>query len=112
MTFRHGARILTAALVVVVLVFLGAGPAAAHEITVKGTVAKVERARIQVKTGEEKQGQTPAWYPIDAKTKIQRDKTAVSFDEAKIKTDERVVLIVDHEADGKMKTLEIRLAAK
>ena len=86
--------------------------AGAHEITVKGVVAAVEASRVQVKTGEEKKGQAPQWYAIDAKTKIQRGTAVVTIAQAKIKTGERVVLIVDHEANGTMRTLEIRLAAE
>src|SRR5262245_17829695 len=106
--WRHIMQILTTALILLV----GAGSLVAHEMTIKGTVAAVERTRIQVKTGEEKKGQTPGWYAIDAKTKISRDKTVLSFDEAKIKVGERVVLTIDHEGNGTMKTLEIRLAAR
>ena len=85
---------------------------AAHEITVKGTVAGVEPARIQVKTGSEKPGAAPAWYPIDAKTKIKRGDKTVTFTDAHIAVDERVVVIVDHPDKGPMKTTEIRLAAR
>ena len=83
----------------------------AHEITVKGTVAAVEAARIQVKTGEEKKDAAPTWYAVDAKTKTLRGKTAVPFAQAKIKAGERVVLVVDHGANGVLKTLEIHLSA-
>ena len=84
----------------------------AHEITVKGTVSALEAKRLQVKTGEEKKGTAPAWYAIDAKTKILRGKTTVTLDEAKIKVGERVAVLIDHDANGTMKTLEIRLAAQ
>jgi hypothetical protein len=87
-------------------------PAMAHETTVKGTVAAIEPARIQIKTGEEKQGQAPVWYPIDAKTKIMRGKATLSFGDAKISTGERVVVLLDHDAKGVMKTLEVRLAER
>ena len=82
----------------------------AHVMTVKGTVAALEATRLQVKTGEEKTGTTPAWYPIGAKTKILRGKKAMTFAEAKIAVGERVVLSVDHASDGTMTTLEIHLA--
>jgi hypothetical protein len=84
----------------------------AHEMVVKGTVAAIEPARIQVKTGEEKKGEAPAWYGIDAKTKVVRDKTEVPLAKAGIRAGERVVLTIDHQADGKMKTLEIHLAGQ
>jgi len=83
----------------------------AHEMVLKGTVAAAEPTRIQIKTAEEKRGQTPDWVLIDAKTKILRDKTEVTFAEAKIKVGERAVAKVNHDADGVMKALEIRLAA-
>lgn len=82
----------------------------AHEIIVRGTVAAIEKTRIQIKTGEEKQDQAPAWYPIDAATRIKRGETIVTFEQARIKVDERVVAIVDHPDKGPMKTKEIRLA--
>jgi hypothetical protein len=99
------------ALMVVVAVGLAAStPLRAHEMTVKGTVAAIEKVRIQVKTGLEKTGEPPAWYPIDDKTKIKRGKDTVKLADAKITVDERVVLIVDHPSRGPMKTKEIRLA--
>ena len=43
---------------------------------------------------------------------ITRGKTTVSMVDAKIKVGERVVVLVDHDAAGTMKALEIRLAAE
>ena len=40
-----------------------------------------------------------------------RGKTVVTREQAKIVVNERVVLIVDHQSDTKMRTLEIRLPA-
>ena len=84
----------------------------AHPMTLKGTVAAVETKRIQVKTGGEKKGASPEWALIDAKTKILRNKTVVTLEQAGIKIGERVVVNADHRADGTMKALEIRLAAR
>ena len=84
----------------------------AHEMTIKGTVAGIEKARIQVKTGLEKPGESPAWYPIDEKTKVLRGKRTVTLAAAKMTVDERVVLIVDHPVRGPVRTKEIRLAAR
>ena len=94
------------------LVLAMAARIAAHEMTVKGTVAGIETARIQVKTGGEKPGTSPAWYPIDAKTKIKRGDKTVTLADAHITVDERVVLILDHPDKGPVKTTEIRLAAR
>ena len=84
----------------------------AHPMTIKGTVAAVEKTRIQVKTGDEKPGAKPEWSLINAKTKIMRDQTTVTFAEAKITVGERVVVTVDHDDKGVMTATEIRLAAK
>ena len=84
----------------------------AHPMTLKGTVAALERTRIQVKTGDEKKGETPEWCAIDGKTKILRDKTVVTFDAAKIVVGEKVVVLTDHGSDNKIIAVEIHLAAK
>lgn len=97
--------------VLVLLVAVGAA-VRAHPMTVKGTVAAVESKRLQVRTGEEKKGQAPEWVIIEARTKIMRDKTVVTLEQAKIKIGERVVVNADHGADGVMRALEIRLAAQ
>jgi hypothetical protein len=84
----------------------------AHEMTVQGTVFAVETSRIQVKTGNEKPGVSPEWYPIDAKTRIKRGKVTVKLAEARFVLNERVVVIVDHPAKGPMVTKEIRVAPR
>ena len=84
----------------------------AHPMTLKGTVAAVDRTRIQVKTGEEKKGDSPTSCAIDDKTKIYRDKTAVTFEAAKIVVSEKVVVLTDHGSDNKLTAVEIHLAAK
>lgn len=72
----------------------------------------MDTKRIQVKTGEEKKGASPEWSVIDAKTRILRGKTVVTFEQARIHVGERVVVNADHRADGSMKALDIRLAAQ
>jgi hypothetical protein len=84
----------------------------AHPMTLKGVVAAVEPTRIQVKTGDEKKGEAPEWCAIDAKTKIYRDKTVVTFEAAKIIVNEKVVVLTDHGSDNKMTAVEIHLATK
>lgn len=95
-----------------IVMSLAAIPLLAHEMTIKGTVAAIEKTRIQVKTGLEKPGEQPGWYPIDDQTTVKRGKGTVRLAEAKIAVDERVVLIVDHPTRGAMKTKEIRLAGQ
>ena len=105
----HLAR--TAAAIVAALTLIGQ-VVSAHEMTVMGTVAGIESTRIQVRTGQEKKDESPTWYPIGAKTKIMRGKNVVTFEQAKIVANERVVLIVDHRSDTDVLTLEIRLPAQ
>jgi hypothetical protein len=96
-----------------VLTALGASAVVlAHPMTLKGTVAAVERTRIQVKTGVEKKGETPTWCAIDDKTRIFRDKAVVTFETAKIVVSERVVVLTDHGSDNRITAVEIHLAAK
>lgn len=90
--------------------WLMSGPVVAHEMTVAGTVAAIEPTRIQIKTGQEPQGEPPLWFPIDRATKIKRGSKTVTLAEARIKVDERVVAIVDHPDKGPITTKEIRLA--
>ena len=85
-------------------------PLQGHEIIVKGTVVAIERARIQIKTGQEKPKDAPAWYPLDRETRIRRGDKVVAFDDAHIRVDERVVAIIDHPDKGPVKTKELRLA--
>ena len=93
-----------------VLVLIFAATVLAHEITVRGTVAAIEKTRIQIKSGEEKPDQAPAWYPIDTATKIKRGDKILTFEQARIKVNERAVVIIDHPDRGPVKTKEIRLA--
>ncbi len=97
----------------VLLILTIAGTAlSAHQMIVKGTIAALEPARVQIKTGEEKKGESPAWILLNAKTKIVRGKTSVALDQAKLTVGERIVATVDHDAKGVMTALEIQLAAK
>jgi hypothetical protein len=96
---------------VVVMPWIGTA-VLAHEMTVQGTVAAIERTRIQITTGQEEAGEPSSWYPIDAKTTIKRGSKTVPSAEAKISVGERVVAIVDHPAEGPLRTKEIRLAAR
>ena len=98
--------------IVITLILAVSLRVSAHEMTVMGTVAKVEPTRIQVKTGKEKAGTQPTWYSIDDKATIKRGAKTVSFTDAKIKAEERVVLLIDHPTKGPVKTKEIRLGAQ
>ncbi len=85
----------------------------AHPMTYQGTVMVVESARVQVKTVDpmtKKEG--PIWFVVTKDTKVMRGDKTVTFADAKIAKDERIVVIVDMDADTKNLAEEIRLAAK
>jgi hypothetical protein len=105
-------KIISVALVLGLGFLIAAPRVLAHEMTIKGTVAGIEAARIQVKTGEERKGQQPTWFAIDQKTKIMRGKQALSLSEANIAVGEPVMLVVFHESNVPLKTLEIHLPAR
>jgi hypothetical protein len=105
-------KVISFALVLGLGLLVAAPRVLAHEMTIKGTVAGIEAARIQVKTGEERKGQQPTWFAIDQKTKIMRGKQALSLSEANIAVGEPVTLVVFHESNVPLKTLEIHLPGR
>lgn len=96
------------------LLFAGIAGVSAHPMTIKGVVVAVEKTRVQVAPLEDKDDKPgkPEWHVIGPKVKILRGDKAVTFANAKISVDERIVLMVDHGSDGKMTVTEVRLAAK
>jgi hypothetical protein len=110
----HGRRLGSLLGALAVIVVLTATGLDAHLMTYRGTVAKVEGSRIQVKTVDD-QGKDipePQWFTPDEKTKITRGETRVTFAEAKITAGERIVVIVDHRSDDDVPVVEVRLGAK
>lgn len=85
---------------------------AAHLITFRGTVLKVEPARVQVKAVDEagREIKEPMWFTPTSDTKILRGEKRVSLAEAAIQVSERIVVIVNHVSDDEMTVVEIRLA--
>jgi hypothetical protein len=77
----------------------------------RGTVVEVQPAKIAVKTTEEKTRKTETvWLAVNKETKVKRGEVPVSYAEAHITKDERIVVIVNHDAETKMLATEIRLA--
>ena len=84
----------------------------AHEVTHRGTVLAVEPARLQVQTLTESGAEGEAtWFTVTEKTKVQRGEQVVTYVTAAIATGERIVVIVDHDADEHA-AIELRLAAR
>ena len=71
----------------------------AHTMMFKGTVAAIETKRIQLKTGEEKKGEAPAWFEISARTKILREKTMMTL-EQEIRYFEQLRSLPEHAIRG------------
>jgi hypothetical protein len=84
----------------------------AHDITVQGTVAAVDAARVQVRPVAAKAAAPAAWYVVTRDTRVMRGAKTVAFGNAGITVGERIVVIVDEHAETKNLAVEIRLAAK
>jgi len=71
---------------------------AAHETTFKGTVAAAEKARVQVRTIDDKGkvSDTPEWFEVTATTKVMRGDKVMPFADAQPKVGERIVVVVTH----------------
>jgi len=88
-------------------------PVVAHEVTYQGTVLAVETTKLHVKTVDLKtKKEEDLWFNIDKTTKVKRGDKSVQLGEAKIAKGERIVVIVDHDAETKMLAKEIRLAGR
>ena len=84
----------------------------AHEMMYRGTVEEVQPAKIAVKTIDDKTKKTETmWFAVNKDTKVKRGEVPVPYGEAHFAKDERIVVIVNHDAETKMLATEIRLAA-
>jgi hypothetical protein len=103
----------TAVAALMAVAFVAIGTLQAHEMEYRGTVVAVEPTKVQVKTTDEKtKKEESLWFNIAKETKTKRGDKLVSYADAKITNGERIVVIVDHDAETKMLATEIRLAAK
>ena len=106
---RESIRLLAACVVIAVV---GVTTLQAHEMIYRGTVVEVQATKIAVKTTDDKTKKTETvWLAVDKDTKVKRGDVPVPYAEAHIAKDERIVAIVNHDAETKMLATEIRLAA-
>jgi hypothetical protein len=85
----------------------------AHPMTYQGTVIAVESTRVQVKTVDPMTKKEAAiWFVVTKDTKVKRGDKTVTYAEAKIAKDERIVITVDMDAETKNLAEEIRLGVK
>src|SRR5262245_2509894 len=83
----------------------------AHEMMYRGTVEEVQSAKIAVKTTDDKTKKTETmWFAVNKDTKVKRGEVPVPYGEAHFAIGERIVVIVNHDAETKMLATEIRLA--
>ena len=81
-------------------------------MTYKGTVMAATASTVQVKLIDDtSKKETSATFTVTAKTKVFRGDKAISFADAKVQKDERIVVTVDHDQDGHAATM-IRLAVQ
>ena len=98
---------------VVMLALVAVAVVRAHPMTHQGTVLAVQPTKIQVKTVDEKtKREDSLWFVVDKNTKVTRGDKKVAYADAEIAAGERIVVIVDMDAETKMLAEEIRLAAK
>jgi hypothetical protein len=85
----------------------------AHPMTHQGTVLTVQPTRVQIKVVDEKtKKEDSLWFIVNKNTKVKRGEQTVTYTDAKITIGERIVIIVDMDAETKMVATEIRLAQK
>lgn len=84
----------------------------AHDVLYPGTVLTVEAERLQVKTvdPDTKEALT-LWFAVTEDTRVKRGDRIVTYAEAKIAKDERIVVVVNHDAEARNVATELRLAA-
>ena len=91
MTQRRGVVILGAALACALAAAVGA-----REITFKGTIQAVEKARVQVLTVDDKgkAAEKADWFAVTDKTKVLRGDKAVPVAEALLTVGEPITIVV------------------
>jgi hypothetical protein len=105
---RNSKPLFIAAIVCVAVVALRA-----HEMMYRGTVVEVQPTRIAVKATDDKTKKTETvWLTVNKDTKVKRGDAPVPYADAHIAKDERIVVIVNHDAETKMLATEIRLGTK
>ena len=86
----------------------------AHDVLYPGTVLAIEPERLQVKTVDpDSKADVTLWFTVTKETQVKRGDRLVTYPEAKVQKDERIVVVVNHEEMGSETTAkELRLAAR
>ena len=105
---RKSIRLLAASVAIAVV---GMTALQAHEMMYRGTVVEVQATKVAVKATDDKTKKTETvWLTVNKDTKVKRGDILVPYSDAHIAKDERIVVIVNHDAETKMLATEIRLA--
>jgi len=113
MQIMNGTRFVTGGLLAVLALVISAGAVVfAHDVLYPGTVLSVEAERLQVKTVDpDTKKDLTLWFAVTRNTTIKRGDRIVTYADAKIAKDERIVVVVNHDAEVKNVATELRLAA-
>lgn len=85
----------------------------AHDVLYPGTVLSVQAARIRVQTVDpDTRKERKIWFAVTKDTKVKRAEARTTYTDAKIVKDERIVVVVDHDAETGNVATELRLAAR
>lgn len=101
----------TAAVIFGAVALLASGASVlAHEVTYKGTVAKIEKGTLEVIVIDEKtKKESKMSFELTSRTKIYRGDRQVKLEDVKIQKDERIVVTINHEESETRATI-VRLA--
>ena len=98
---------------VVILLVAVISPLRAHDVLYRGTVVAVQPEQVQVKTTDEKtKKEDTLSFKVTAKTRVKRGTATVPYASAAIAGGERIVVVVNHDAEAGHVATELRLAAK
>jgi hypothetical protein len=108
-----GSRFVTGSLLAVLTLVASAHAVVfAHDVLYPGTVLGVEAERLHVKTVDtESKKELNLWFAVTRDTRVKRGDRILTYAEAKIAKDERIVVVVNHDAEVKNVATELRLAA-
>jgi hypothetical protein len=108
-----GSRFVTGGLLALLTLVVSARAVVfAHDVLYPGTVLSVEAERLHVKTVDpESKKDLNLWFAVTRDTRVKRGDRVVTYADAKIAKDERIVVVVNHDAEVKNVATELRLAA-
>lgn len=113
MQLMNRSRFLAGGLMTVLALVVSAGSVVfAHDVLYPGAVLVVEAERLQVKTVDpDTKKDLTLWFAVTRDTRVKRGDRIVTYADAKIAKDERIVVVVNHDAEVKNVATELRLAA-